>query len=135
VPAGVTAGLAAYEHIAPTVATILGTDYEALGVLAGTEYVLQQAVISAPGSRALTLELDASEQVRIVTVTGAALGDSLDLRLDGATASPTGPLADTTEWSAGFFVPAGASHSVTVDLGVEPGPKQKFSVVIWEARS
>ena len=52
VPEGVTAELVVWGHPdPPTVARILASDYGALGILEGTEYVLDRAILSAPGCR------------------------------------------------------------------------------------
>lgn len=131
VPAGVTAELVVWGHPdPPTAATILGSDYGALGILDGTEYLLDQAVLSAPGATTMSLQLEPAGTTRMVCVLRATGAEVL---LDGQRPPRSQRLTTTIEWGEPcVFVDA----EVTLELWVDAGTSQdsRFALVVWEAR-
>jgi len=132
VPAGVTAELVVWGHPeVPTVATVFGSDYGALGILDGTEYLLGRVDLSAPGATTLTLELEPADTTRLVCVLRAPDAEVL---LDGQRPPRSQRLTTTIEWGEPcVFVDPDVTTEVVVDSGASDG--DRFAVVIWEARA
>lgn len=159
-------GFGVYEHKAAPI-VLRGPDIEsqALTMADGVEYLVDQAVVSAPGSSRLVVELPASERSRIVAVTTsetAALEDCAERLGHRKPRSPEeeqaqleefqrrcstevelrvdGRRPPSTEYEFHFgeqqvVLPPGDARSITVEVVKNDPRNVRYAVVVWEARS
>ncbi|HSV41247.1 MAG TPA: hypothetical protein VLI04_20970 [Nocardioidaceae bacterium] len=160
-----TFGFGVYEHKqAPRVLDVLdGASFEALAIADGVEYLVDRAVVAAPGADQLVVTLPASDQLRIIAVQQRETkplercAESIDIEVVDAKTSAAqmeefqrrcvnelelrvdGVLPKRQhDWYLGeqqTLIPPGEEHVVTVDVIKNDPRNVRYAVIIWEARS